>query len=291
MEGKGWQQLRANAKNGISMAVVLCVSAFFIAFAAAILYTAGMLTAQSNQRLKEERCYQLAKSYSDVLKGELTKYSQRYTESDQNAQAGTFYAFANKFLDEEKYLEYNSDYEDSTKYHFVVNGSTKSENSSTLDMTQSPFTQKGYGNLSVTLKKEQNSDENADDLLKGGTIPANMSGADFTARINALEATTVNQYILTVEVTAYYEDASYTYSTEYTRAERYPVAFTHNGKNIVWVVDGTGGGSWKVGNTAGDNYKIEGDNPIEYTYLKNTPTSSVFKENIYQEGGGTNASN
>ena len=33
MKCKGWQQLRANAKNGISMALVLCVSAFFIAFA------------------------------------------------------------------------------------------------------------------------------------------------------------------------------------------------------------------------------------------------------------------
>lgn len=51
---KGWQQLRQQKKNGISMAVVLCVSAFFVAFAAAILYTAGMLTAQSNLRLKQE---------------------------------------------------------------------------------------------------------------------------------------------------------------------------------------------------------------------------------------------
>ena len=57
--------------NGIS---------FFIAFAAAILYTAGMLTAQSNQRLKEERCYQLAKSYSDVLKNELIKYDKKYAD-------------------------------------------------------------------------------------------------------------------------------------------------------------------------------------------------------------------
>ena len=31
---KGWQQLRQQKKNGISMAVVLCVSAFFVAFAA-----------------------------------------------------------------------------------------------------------------------------------------------------------------------------------------------------------------------------------------------------------------
>ena len=56
----------------VIVGIVVCVMYFF-AFAAAILYTAGMLTAQSNQRLKEERCYQLAKSYSDVLKNELTK--------------------------------------------------------------------------------------------------------------------------------------------------------------------------------------------------------------------------
>ena len=61
---KGLEQLRRNAKSGISMAVVLCVSAFFIAFAAAIVYTAGLLTAQSNQRLKEQRCSHIAASYA-----------------------------------------------------------------------------------------------------------------------------------------------------------------------------------------------------------------------------------
>ena len=74
---KGWQQLRQQKKNGISMAVVLCVSAFFVAFAAAILYTAGMLTAQSNLRLKQERCSQLAKSAADVLDQELQKYTNK----------------------------------------------------------------------------------------------------------------------------------------------------------------------------------------------------------------------
>ena len=75
---KGWQQLRQQKKNGISMAVVLCVSALFVAFAAAILYTAGMLTAQSNLRLKQERCSQLAKSAADVLDQELQKLNSDY---------------------------------------------------------------------------------------------------------------------------------------------------------------------------------------------------------------------
>ena len=80
---KGWQQLRQQKKNGISMAVVLCVSAFFVAFAAAILYTAGMLTAQSNLRLKQERCSQLAKSAADVLDQELQKYTNRIRQRQE----------------------------------------------------------------------------------------------------------------------------------------------------------------------------------------------------------------
>ena len=255
MKCKGWQQLRANAKNGISMALVLCVSAFFIAFAAAILYTAGMLTAQSNQRLKEERCYQLAKSYSDVLKNELTKYDKKYTDDGSTVGNGTFYAFANKFLDDEKYLEYNSDYKDSTKYNFVEDGSNLS------DISSSPLSDKGYGNISVTLKKEQNSDENVDKILSGGEITGS-SGGDYSSAIKNIENTTVRQYIFTVEVTAYYEDAAYTYRTEYTRAEKYPVTFTHNGNTIVWIENAGGGGTWKVGNSSGGVYTIEDNTPI-----------------------------
>lgn len=286
MKCKGWQQLRANAKNGISMALVLCVSAFFIAFAAAILYTAGMMTAQSNQRLKEERCYQLAKSYSDVLKNELIKYDKKYDDNGNVVGSGSFYAFANKFLDDEKYLEYNSDYEDSTKYHFVVDGSDLS------DISKSTFSQKDYGNLSITLKKEQNTDENVEEILNGGKIE-NPSSGNYTGKIDEIENTTVRQYIFTVEVTAYYDDASYTYSTEYTRATKYPVSFTHNGDTIVWVKDDTTGlGAWKLGsNTAGSDYVITDDEPVYYKYLKSSPTSCKFEENIYQEGGDTDAAN
>lgn len=287
MKCKGWQQLRANAKNGISMALVLCVSAFFIAFAAAILYTAGMLTAESNQRLKEERCYQLAKSYSDVLKNELTKYDKKYTDDGTTVGDGTFYAFANKFLDDEKYLEYNSDYEDSTKYNFVVDGSNLS------DISSSPLSDKGYGNLSVTLKKEQNSDEKVDEIMSGGKL-SSASGDNYSGAIRAIENTTVRQYIFTVEVTAYYDDATYTYSTEYTRAEKYPVTFTHNGNTIVWVANAADGGTWRLGNSSGEIYTIDDDTQISYTYNRTASTSCRFEENVYQdsqEGGDTSAAN
>ena len=70
MRCRGWQQLKENQNKGVSLAIVLCVSAFFVAFAAAILYTAGILTSASTERLSEERVYQLAKSYSEDVKSQ-----------------------------------------------------------------------------------------------------------------------------------------------------------------------------------------------------------------------------
>lgn len=284
MKCRGWQQLKANAKNGISMAVVLCVSAFFIAFAAAILYTAGLVTAQSNQRLKEERCFRLAKSYAEVLTEELEKYDTRYDTNGNVTGSGTFYAFANKFLDDEKYLEYNSDYKDSTQYHFVVNGTDTSE------LSKGTLSDQNYGNLFVTLKKEQNTEEtqeNLDAITNGGTLKADESGGDYTSAIRMLENTTVRQYILTVEVTAYYKDESYTYTTEYTRAERYPVSFTCAGQTIVW--DSTSG-SWREGNSGGSEFTVPEGTAIVYKYMKSSPTLCKFEENnLYQEGDDSGA--
>lgn len=77
MKWQGLEQLKANEKKGVSMALVLCVSAFFMAFAVAILYAAGVMTAQSTRRLEEERCYQLARSYAGVLDQELMRYDQK----------------------------------------------------------------------------------------------------------------------------------------------------------------------------------------------------------------------
>ena len=54
----------------------------FSGFAAAIVYTAGLLTAEANERLEQERCYQLAKSYAKALDTELTSYTRK-TERNQ----------------------------------------------------------------------------------------------------------------------------------------------------------------------------------------------------------------
>lgn len=275
MNCKGWQTLRSNAKNGISMVLVMCVSAFFVAFAAAILYTAGTITAQSNSRLKEENCYELAKSYSEALGDELG----RFVDKNSEAARGGFYAFANKFLDGEKYLEYNSDYEDSTKYNFVLSGTDMNDIAAAHDLPE------GYGNLSVTLKKEKNADENVD-RFNGGTIDINKGASDYTSKINELQSDTLRMYLLTVDVTAYYDDVSYTYSTEYARGERYNLSFSYQGNPIVWD-----GSTWRYGNTTGTECEFADGTKIDYKYDRSQPTYCAYTETTYQEGEDADAEN
>ena len=259
----GLEQLKANGKKGVSMALVLCISAFFMAFAAAILYTAGVVTAQSTHRLEEERCYRLAKSYADVLGRELTRYQNK----GDTAAAGSFYAFANQFLDGERYLEYNSDYPDTSKYQYVLDTTDLS------DITKSGSLPENFGNLRITLSKEKNSSENQTEL-EGGEIPVQTGSYD--AVIAEKQNISVRQYIFTVEVTAYFNDMTYAYSTEYTREEKYNVQFSHNGTTIVWDTDDQ---VWKVGNTSGNEYSFDKSDLIQYKYLTGSTTSCIFVEN------------
>lgn len=275
MKCKGWQQLRSNAKNGISMVLVMCVSAFFIAFAAAILYTAGTMTAQSNSRLKEEGCYQLAKSYGQALSDEL----ERFDKKNADGTIGTFYAFANKFLDEEKYLEYNSDYSDDTKYNFVLSGTDMNDISAAKSLPEE------YGNLSVTLQKEKNAGESTD-KFNSGTLEVNQGASNYSNKIQELESATLRLYLLTVDVTAYKDDVSYTYSTEYAREEKYNVSFSYQGNPVVWD-----GNNWRYGNSSGAICDFTDGTMIDYKYDMSQPTYCAYKETTYQEGEDADAEN
>ncbi len=274
---KGWQFIKQNKKSGVSMVLVLCVAAFFVAFAAAMVYAAGMVTAQSNQRLKEERCYQLAKSYGKVLTKELTKYQKKYQDDGKVAENGTFYAFANNFLDNSQYLEYNSDYSTSTTYNFVLSDANLG------DLFESPMTDNSYGNISIALRKETNSNEDTEKITKGGTVEVSGGTGDYTGLITSIENTTVRKYNLLLDVTAYYEDVSYTYSLEFAREEQYPVSFKYKDQVVVW--DSTNK-TWKYGNTAGEECEMTAGDTISYEYITSSPTLSKFTENRL-EGGGT----
>lgn len=237
------------------------------------------MTAQSNMRLKEERCYQLAKSYAKVLNKELKA---------GNTSSGTnFYTFANSFLENSQYAIYNDETASSaeaTKYKFVTDGT------STDDLSAGQIGE-GYGNLCISLAKEKVGSSSGD--LKNGELDVSTA-TDYTAQIEALQNTVVRQYVLMVGVTAYYEDASYTYTAEYTREETYDVKFTYKGQNIIWVPVETGGGVWRVGSTVGNKCDFSDGGKIEYTYQTDEPLSRKFVEDtgeITITGGDGDAQN
>lgn len=67
-------------KQGLSMILVLCIGALFVALSAALVYAASVLTANANRQLLEQEAYQLATSFSDVLEGELNKKDSSFAK-------------------------------------------------------------------------------------------------------------------------------------------------------------------------------------------------------------------
>lgn len=67
-------------EQGLSMILVLCIGALFVALSAALVYAASVLTANANRQLLEQEAYQLATSFSDVLKGELNKKDSSFAK-------------------------------------------------------------------------------------------------------------------------------------------------------------------------------------------------------------------
>lgn len=76
-------------EQGLSMILVLCIGALFVALSAALVYAASVLTANANRQLLEQEAYQLATSFSDVLEGELNDYDPNDRDSK------TFAGFVN----------------------------------------------------------------------------------------------------------------------------------------------------------------------------------------------------
>lgn len=56
-------------QQGLSMILVLCIGALFVALSAALVYTASVLTANANRQLLEQEAYQLATSFPTCWKG------------------------------------------------------------------------------------------------------------------------------------------------------------------------------------------------------------------------------
>lgn len=274
MKCRGWQTLKASRKSGVSMAVMLCVSAFFLAFAAAILYTAGLITAQSTERLRQERCYQLARTAAAVVDQELTRAD--YTDKNAENVANTFYKFANQFLDGTQYADYDADKDPKhTQYTYILSGSDLDNLSKGISGME------GFGNLSVTLRKEK--DDTADSSVVDHEITIEAPEADFTPEIEKIKQEGVRQYSLSVDVTAYYEDVEYTYTTKYIRAETFEPTFTYEGQTIYWNATDR---KWKYNSSVGKDVTLENGKKISYTFTSSAATSSRFINVQDTNGGG-----
>ncbi|WP_455501626.1 hypothetical protein [Gemmiger sp.] len=85
--GKKARRILQN-EQGLSMILVLCIGAVFVALSAALVYAASVLTANANRQLREQEIYNLAKSFSDVLDEQLTSYTG--DSADENGGLGAF---------------------------------------------------------------------------------------------------------------------------------------------------------------------------------------------------------
>lgn len=265
---KRTQFMKKESKKGTSLVIVVCVSAFLVAFALAMVYTAGLMLSQANQRLRQERCYQLAKSFSKTLEGELTRY--RSPQEAQDAGGDNFYLFACRFLEMKSYADYNPDYPENTIYHYSTGKNSGGDK---------------YEEISIALYKENDWD---------GRQTFQYSPSSGDPGYPETVAGNISRYALTVEVTARVDNVSYSYSTVYNQSAEYDpgaLVFYRNGSRIIWDSNG-----WKDSITGTALNSINENDPIDYEIKPFTAATGfdlvegyTFTKTIKENGETENA--
>ena len=249
------QSVRRNSRQGASLVIVICASALLLAFALAMVYTASLMMARANRRLEQERCYQLAKSFAEVLEYELGKYS----DPGDPAAADSFYLYACKFL-EGDYGEYDPDHPDETVFHYSAG------EMGGLD--------ENYGSIRVALYKEVNQDPE-ENIIPEGNIE---NDAEISEEIGKKQGARLQRYIFTVEVVSTLGDVSCHYTTEYRQNATYEMEFTHNGAVIKWNGGNDPGRPWL--DVSNMEYSVPDNDYIKYRYktdFKNIRSCSFEK--------------
>lgn len=240
---------RPEAKAGSSLIMVVCVSAFLVAFALAMVYTGSMLMARANRRLEQERCYQFARSFARVLDEELARYSGRELRDPAPADAGygdSFYRFSCRFLEEPDYPEYSPERPELTTFYYRPEETGEEGN---------------YGKLTVILRKEN--DQVTDEL--SGTLPSNpadSAGTGETSDPVELYLSDISRFTYHVEVEAELGGITYSYCTSYETRVKYTenaVEFSAGGNRIRWD---DGGKTWR--DNSGNEYVVSEGTPIYY---------------------------
>lgn len=253
--------LRKTRKKGASLVIVVCVSAFLVAFALAMVYTAGLMLSQANRRIEQESCRQLAVSFARVLDKELLQY-----EKTENAPADSFYLFVCRFLEDSRYMEYNPDYPESTVYHYSAGESPAGDD---------------YGKITVVLYKEND--------WEGDRITGILNyDPDEMAQDPLSAVAEVAHYTFTVEVIANTGKASFHHATVYNQQASYDetaVLFEAEGKKLKWDSVRR---RWLESNT-GNEVTITGTTTINYEIQPHIDylTGCKFSKTIQEAGDVT----
>lgn len=281
---------KPESSAGTSLIMVVCVAAFLVAFALAMVYTGSMLMARANRRLEQERCYQLASSFAKVLDGELARYKGKDltgtdpTNAPDGDYAKSFFRFACRFLEEPAYQEYSPE-NPKTYYYRVPDDSITDEN------------KKKYGKVTLILYKENDQATNDMEGVLASDPAAAGGGGTVENPIETVMAN-ISRYTLHVEVVAELDGLTYSYATSYDTQVRYTenaVEFTAGSTRIRW--DDVNNKWLDYSNVVHTvpigtsiNYKI---NP-SFSRLKNcTFTKTISEgesaggENAGEEGGGS----
>lgn len=258
------------AREGSSLAIVMCVSAFLMAFSLAMLYTASLSLSRSNRRLSQERSYQLARSFSEVLETELKRYLYVNAPGEgdgsspvpgQIAPSESFYRYVVGFL-EGQYGEYDPAHPDETVFHFTVG-----------EVSGDADTEDYGAAVRVALYKE------AEDVRLSETL----SFGELKTKLDDIETNPLYRYIFTLEVTVETEEGmSYSYRTEYQQVVRYAVEYRCG--NVLLVRDDAG--DWHEETTVGPLFSGSENTEVRYSYkrgMENIISCTFY--NAFQEKG------
>ncbi len=268
-------RIKTESRAGSSLIMVVCVSAFLVAFALAMVYTGSMLMARANRRLEQERCYQLASSFAKVLDGELELYGGRDLEALKSDPTynNSFYRFACQFLEDSRYQEYNPEHPELTTFYYRHTADAGDDN---------------YGKATIILYKEN--DQETDVMTGMITNPASPGAGGSGTDANPIETVMANisRFTLHVEVVAELDGMTYSYSTAYDTQVRYTekaVEFTVDGDTIHWKDN-----KWTDNN--GNELSLEQDALISYKIspsleeLSECTFTKTISEGANPEAGG-----
>lgn len=190
-------------QQGLSMILVLCVGALFVALSAALVYAASVLTANANRQLQQQEAYQLATSFSDVLEGEL------------NNPDSSFAKFVN-----ETYM---------TSETYGIGPYDNQSDPTDFPWTPSGDTGDGADAITITLRRRPGEDV---DKLNRATEDAPLGDTIVTTSgwIGELEKRNDTSYTITdmqldVTVTVEKGGEKFSYTVTYDRKIHYPIDY------------------------------------------------------------------